>query len=69
LIEPNTGTKSTGDAESKLSVKNIFTDRVLLDVPIMAIGPGGQPVIDMRSLLVGQATTFFGREASGAMGR
>jgi hypothetical protein len=69
LIEPNTGTKSTGDAESKLSVKNIFTDRVLLDVPILAMGPGGQPVIDMRSLLVGQATTFFGREASGAMGR
>ncbi len=69
LIEPNLDTKSTGDQESKISVKNLFTDRVVLDVPIVAMGPSGQPVIDMKDLLVGRATTFFGGEAGGANGR
>jgi hypothetical protein len=69
MIEPNLDTKSTGDAESKLSVKNLFTDRVVLDVPIVTMGPGGQPVIDMKDLLVGRGTTFFGGEVAGANGR
>ena len=61
LIAPNLDIKATGDAESKASVKRLFTDRVLLDVPVVAIGPGGGPVIDMDSLLVNNASTFFGR--------
>jgi hypothetical protein len=69
LIEPQIDTKSTGDQESKLSVKGLFTDRVVLDVAIVTMGPSGQPVIDMKDLLVGKATTFFGGEAAGANGR
>lgn len=69
LIEPMIETRSTGDQESKLSVKNLFTDRVVLDVAIVTMGPSGQPVIDLRDLLVGKATTFFGGEAGGANGR
>ena len=61
LIAPNLDIKATGDAESKASVKRLFTDRVLLDVPIVAMGPKGGPVIDLDSLLVGNASTFFGR--------
>ncbi|MFG0264898.1 MAG: zinc-dependent metalloprotease, partial [Rhodopirellula sp. JB055] len=60
LIAPNLDIRATGDAESKASVKRLFTDRVLLDVPILAMGPSGGPVVDMDSLLVGSATTFFG---------
>ncbi|MDX2118699.1 MAG: zinc-dependent metalloprotease [Planctomycetota bacterium] len=60
LVEPALETRSTGDQESKDSVKRIFTDRVLLDVPIIANGPSGQPVIDMDDLLVGKSATFFG---------
>ena len=60
LIEPNTSYRSTGDPESKASVKRLFTDQVLLDVPIVTIGPSGSPVIDMDALLVGNASTFFG---------
>ena len=61
LIEPNVSTRSTGDAESKSSVKRLFTDRVILDVPILTVNPrGGTPVIDMDALLVGQASRFFG---------
>ncbi len=59
LIEPNIRIKSTGDPESKSSVERLFTDRVILDVPIVAMS-GGSPVIDMDALLIGQASKFFG---------
>ncbi|TWU41139.1 zinc-dependent metalloprotease [Novipirellula artificiosorum] len=60
LISPNLAIRATGDAESKASVKRLFTDEVLLDLPILAMGPAGGPVIDLDSLLVGNATRFFG---------
>ncbi len=59
LIEPNIRIKSTGDQESKSSVDRLFTDRVILDVPIVAMS-GGSPVIDLDALLIGQASKFFG---------
>jgi len=65
LIAPQISVRSTGDQESKDSIEMIFTDRVLVDVPIVAKGPSGQPVIDMDALLVGQASEFFGRQARG----
>ncbi|KAA1261861.1 hypothetical protein LF1_44220 [Rubripirellula obstinata] len=61
LISPNLSIKATGDKESKASVKRLFTDRVLLDVPIVAMGPRGGPVVDFDSLLINNASTFFGR--------
>lgn len=60
LIQPNLEIRATGDPESKASVKRLFTDRVLLDVPVLATGPTGGPVIDFDSLLVGNASQFFG---------
>ncbi len=65
LIAPQISVRSTGDQESKDSVDMIFTDRVVLSVPIVAMGPNGQPVIDMDGLLVGQASKFFGGSARG----
>jgi len=59
LVEPNVEVKSTGDEESKSSIERLFTDRVILDVPIVTMS-GGSPVIDMDALLVGQASKFFG---------
>jgi hypothetical protein len=64
LIAKNTETTSKGDNESKSSVKRLFTDRVLLDVPILTIAPRGGPVIDMDAMLIGQADKFFRGEAS-----
>ena len=61
LVEPNLSIRATGDNESKASVKRLFTDKVLLDVAILANGPTGGPVIDLDSLLVDKASTFFGR--------
>ncbi|MGI9014387.1 MAG: zinc-dependent metalloprotease [Phycisphaerales bacterium] len=66
LIEPQIGTRSTGDQESRSSVERHFTDTVLLDVPIVCMGPNGGPVIDMDSLLLGNIGTFFGPNGSGA---
>lgn len=60
LIQPNMQIRSTGEAESKASVKRLFTDRIILDMPILGNGPGGGPVIDMDKLLVSKAATFFG---------
>lgn len=65
LIMPNTEIRSTGDTESKDSLANHFTDRVILDVPIECMGPGGQPVIDLDNLLLGNASTFYGSMAAG----
>ena len=59
LVEPNVSVRSTGDAESKSSVKRLFTDRIMLDVPIVTLSPSKRPVIDMDALLVGQASKFF----------
>ena len=60
LIAPNLSIRATGDEEAKASVKRLFTDTVVLDVPIMAMGPHGGPVIDIDSLLIGNASKFFG---------
>ncbi len=59
LIAPQISRKSSGDPESRSSVERLFTDRVILDIPIVCIGPNGQPVIDMDDLLVGNMQTFF----------
>lgn len=60
LIQPNISMRATSDKEAESSVKRLFTDRVLLDIPIVTMGPGGGPLIDLDALLVGKASTFFG---------
>ncbi|MCU0689471.1 MAG: DUF5117 domain-containing protein, partial [Phycisphaerales bacterium] len=65
LMEVNTGTKTTGDAESRKSEERLFTDRVVVDVPILAIGPGGGPVIDLTALFIGRSDKFVGMMIQG----
>ena len=67
LIAPQLEMRSTGEVESKSSVKRIFTDRVLLSVPIACIGPKGGPVIDLDKLFVSGASSFFGSSVRGAL--
>ena len=66
LIAPNLETRSTGDAESKASRDNQYTDTVIASVPIKTMGPGGGPVIDLTGLLAGQSSVFFGGATKGA---
>lgn len=65
LIEPNLAVRSTGDQESKDAIGRHFVDRVILDVPIVCMGPSGQPVIDLDDMLLGKASTFYGWSATG----
>ncbi len=65
LIEPNLDVRSTGDQESKDAIVHHFVDRVLIDVPIVCMGPSGQPVIDLDEMLLGKANTFYGGLANG----
>ena len=57
LVQENLSVKGSDD-ESKSSVKRLFTDKVLLSLPIMAKGKSG-PVIDLNQLLIGNASTFL----------
>lgn len=66
LLTPNLEIRSTGEAESKASVQRLFTDRVIVDVPILGLVPGQGPIIDMDALLVGEAGRFFGPMVTGA---
>ncbi len=65
LMIPNTEIRSTGDQESQSSVKRLFTDEVLLDVPILGWVQRGGPIIDVDELCVGMAEKFFTRHATG----
>lgn len=64
LIEPNLEIRAPGDREAEASVKRLFTDRVLLDIPIVTMGPGGGPIIDLDAMLLSNAQQFFGSGAS-----
>lgn len=66
LVEPEIETRSTGESMSKSSVERLFTDRVLVDIPIVTMGPGGQPVIDLDDLLVGKLQSSMGGGRFGA---
>lgn len=63
LIQENLNVKGS-DEQSKSSVKRLFTDRVLLSLPIVHMTKGQGPVIDLDALLVGKASTFLGRSIS-----
>lgn len=65
LILPQIEVRSTGDQESKDSIATVFTDKVLVDVPLVSTGPSGQPVISLSELLVNNMQIFFGGSARG----
>lgn len=60
LMQPAIDMRATGDKEATSSIKRLFTDRLLLDLPIVTIGPGGGPVVDADALFVTNASRFFG---------
>ncbi len=66
MVTPEMGIRSTGDKASQDSIKRLFTDRVILDMPIETLVPNGGPLIDLDALVVGAAEKFFGQEAAGA---
>ncbi|MDA1232760.1 MAG: DUF5117 domain-containing protein, partial [Planctomycetota bacterium] len=59
LMTPEVEYRASGDKEAESSVKRLFTDRVLMEVPIVTMGPGGGPVIDVDAMLVNNPTLSF----------
>ena len=66
LIAPQIGVRSTGDPESKDSIQNHFTDRVLVDVPIVCMGPERSARDRFRWAARRQREHFYGGAAGGA---
>ncbi len=66
LVQPNLEVRSSGDSQSQMGYERVFTDRVVLDVPVMTEGPNGGAVIDATRLFLDDASTFFGGVAAGA---
>jgi hypothetical protein len=64
LMQPQVDIRASGDKGAESSVKRLFTDRLLVDMPIVTIGPSGGPVIDLDALFVINASRFFGSEGS-----
>ena len=52
LMAPEIDTRANGEREASDSVKRLFTDRVLMEVPIVTMGAGGGPVIDLDAMLL-----------------
>jgi hypothetical protein len=65
MVTPELSIRSTGDKASQDSIKRLFTDRVILDMPVQTIMPNGGPIIDLDELVVMHAEKFFGAEALG----
>ncbi len=60
LVEPNFGVRTGGDRQARDSIENLYTGRVVLSVPILAMAPGDRPVIDFGALATQQTGRFFG---------
>lgn len=69
LVSPQVDVRSTGEQTSKDSVRRIFTDNVVLEVPIVAMGPNGQPVIDLDAMLIGQSQQLAGVGLNGRLAK
>ncbi|HWB03013.1 MAG TPA: zinc-dependent metalloprotease [Verrucomicrobiales bacterium] len=65
MVTPELDIRSTGDKSSQDSIKRLFTDRVILDVPVVTMIPNGGPVIDLDEIVLQHAEKFFGAEAMG----
>jgi hypothetical protein len=69
LVQPQLDVRSTGEQTSKDSVRRIFTDSVVLEVPIVSNGPNGQPVIDLDAMLIGQSQQLAGVPLNGRLAK
>ena len=58
VLEPNLEIRS--NQESQASVKRLYTDRMLIDIPIISMYDRERPIIDLDDLFVNNASKFFG---------
>lgn len=68
LIAPNLSVRTKGDKQAQESIENLYTGRVILSVPILAMAPGDRPVIDFGAVATQQTARFFGSAVFGSYG-
>ncbi|MFM9995196.1 MAG: zinc-dependent metalloprotease [Phycisphaerales bacterium] len=68
LVAPDLSVRTNGDAEAKASVEQLYTGRVILSTPILAMAPGDRPVIDLGAIATRDAGRLFGSSVFGGYG-
>lgn len=68
LVAPNFNVRTSGDEEAKESVEQLFTGRVILSTPILAMAPGNRPVVDLGGIGTRDAGRLFGNSIFGGYG-
>ncbi len=68
LMHPNIAVLTSGDFESQQGHERVFTDQLVMDLPVLCEGPGGGPVIDGTALFLHGASQFTGRGARSDLG-
>jgi len=68
LVAPNLSVRTSGDQQAKESIENLYTGRVILSAPIIAMAPGNRPVIDFGAIATQQTARFFGSAVFGSYG-
>lgn len=58
VLQPNLNVRP--NQESKSSVKRLYTDRLLIDIPIVTMLDKDRPIIDLDDLFISHASKFFG---------
>lgn len=68
LVAPNFNIRTNGDPQAKASQAALYTGRVILSTPILALAPGDRPVIDLAAIGLQQAPKLFGGDIWGGYG-
>lgn len=58
ILQPNLDVRP--NQESKSSVNRLYTDRLLIDIPIVTMLDKDRPIIDLDDLFINNAAKFFG---------
>jgi hypothetical protein len=67
FVQPNLSVRTSGDAQAKASMDELYTGRVLLTAPIIAM-QGSRPVIDLGAIATRNARDIFGSSVFGGFG-
>jgi len=68
LVAPDLFSRTQGDQQAKDSVEQLYTGRVLLATPIIAMAENNRPVIDLGGIALKNAKDLFGSSVFGAYG-
>ncbi len=68
MIEPDLSVRTDAGQQAKDSIKNLYTGRLIVTMPIVSMAPGNRPVVDLGVLATAKSGKFFGRGARGFLG-